>query len=231
MSLRRTPAARHSNSAIALGDSTGVLATIAEAQAANAAWNYANAQAVEAPATLYEKGIESFQPWVLTFTQTVEKAGMYGGWKVKHEIVLSKGVYSRLRAMVNSLSAAVEPVYEGNGWTISQPGDVYKVCSAPDQSTGRWVFSKMLQGDQLKKAESHALEAGGGPVTLPFWVIPAGLASPEDALRVIFGVTLAAAEIKVEINDVSYIITNTTGTAGQMSVFSLTRASYLRDKA
>lgn len=194
----------------AIGD---ILNTIDRARAANSAFIAANPADVDA--SLYEKAVESFKPWELTFTQSIEAAGAYGGTKVKHELKLSGGVYSRLRGMVNALTTAVEPVYTGDGWAVVQPGNVYKVCTKPDDSYGAWAFTKII---------SPGEDEGG-------WVIPGGLANPERALRAIFSVPMATASIQVVIDEVEYIIAEKyPEVLGQLATFKVERASYFRDK-
>lgn len=195
------------------------LRTIETAQAANVAFLAEQRQEINAPATLREKLVGSAKPWQLTFEQTVEDVGAYGSMKVKHDIKLTGGVNSRLRGMVNALTAAVEPVYESNNWSIVQPGDVYKVCSKISESYGAWSFL------------TYASKEVAGDLANPKWVVPAGLANPESALRAIFKIPADAATIKVAIDDVEYIVSEKyPEVIGQLATFKVERASYFKDK-
>ena len=190
-----------------------VLSIINEAQAANAAFTAMQKTAdTGVNTTLLEKFQSAYSPWKLTFEQTYESAGPYGGVKVMHDIKIEGGVQSRLKGMVEALTKAVAPVYEGDGWGIVLPGAPRRVCSKPDDSYGSWEFAKVFTD-----------EPDG-------WTIPSGLPNPEQALRVIFGVPLATAAITVVIDDVEYTVAQTLDAPGQLAAFSLTRAGYLRDK-
>jgi hypothetical protein len=198
-----------------------VIGIIEQAKAANSAWGAANESSlpVDAPSTWLQSGQELWNPWELTFSQSLMAAGAYGGVKVKHDLTLSGGSYGRLRGMVNALTAGVEPVYASNDWTVSQPGDVYKVCKYPDKSTGGWGFTKVLQGSELEIAEDATR-----------WIIPGGFTNPERALRAIFKAS-ETGEIKAVLDDVAYVITPT-GTAkpGKSSAFQIKRAYMLKDQ-
>lgn len=146
------------NTTNATFSSQHVLATIEQAKVANAAWmasvakpsgdSLADSTSVTdigvAP-TSTEITKEKKVPWELKFTQSVEDIG--GGERmVVHEIKLMGGTYSRLRGMTNAISDSLQAAYQGNGWTIDQPGKVFKVCANPDMSSSTWKFSKPLIG-------------------------------------------------------------------------------------
>lgn len=212
MSLRKHNASTMLPSASAVE----ALATIERAQAANHAWMSANTpQSIDGKSSWGETYYEAKDPWTLVFEQKVDTAGPYNtdSVVVTHTIMLNDGAYSRLRGMVTALTDALQPVYEGAGWTVASPGDVYKVCKYPDASFGSWTFTKLV------------------PAPIAGWVIPGGAANPERALRSIFGVSYAVAQIAVDINDVSYVITESEAEQpGAKATFQIARASWLRDK-
>lgn len=217
MSLRPKQASQNTSESAA-----AVLATIHHAQAAQAAWVATHSVAeVDAASSLRETIGEAWDPWELKFEQTITRAGVYGGWKAKHQITLTKGTHSRLHAMVESITPALEPAYENGGWSTVQPGNVYKVCTKPEDSYGAWAFTKLLQGEDLNMADA-------GTKT---WFIPGSAENPERALRTIFNVPFANKDLMVDINDVSYIISEKyPEVLGELAVFSIGRASYFRDK-
>ena len=214
MSLRPT----RTGQAPAHGDAmAAVLATIENAQTANAQWLSQHTAETEAPATLLEKLKGNVYAWELSFEQTTTEAGPYGGFIVRHEIKLSNGPYERLRGMVNAITAALEPVYAGDGWAVVTPGNVYKVCSKPDESYGSWAFTKV-------------------PLTLTgqgAWKMPGGLAGPKTAVRAIFGIPMATAEMSAVIDDIEYTTKLTEESIGNNllgATFTIARAGWFRDK-
>lgn len=219
MSLRPTQTASLGQPAAA----AEVLAIIKQAQAAHAAWEASNSASVDAPSSWRETLGEAWYKWTLSFMQKVEYAGMYGGYKVVHEIVLSDGVYSRMQGMVDALTEVIEPVYLEAGWKISKVGAVTKVCSDNALSTGRWGFTYVMpprMADEYDKTQM-----------LENWVLPGDVTNPERALRVAFGVPMATIEIKADINDVSYIIKEKyPEVVGELATFTITRASWVKDK-
>lgn len=198
-----------------------VLGVIQQAQAANSAWVASNEtpMPVDAGSTWLQSGKELWDPWQLTFEQSIMAAGAYGGVKAKHELTLSGGSYGRLRGMVNALTAGVEPVYASNDWTVSQPGDVYKICKYPKKSTGGWEFTKVLQGNEIELAQDSTQ-----------WIIPGGFPNPERALRAIFK-TPDGEEIKAVLDDVAYVITpKGAAEPGKSATFQIKRAYVLKDR-
>lgn len=169
--------------------------------------------AIEAVPTWFETGTEIFSPWMLEFKQTGVE-GKYGKpGTVMHTIKISGGPSSRLRGVTDALKAALEPVYTKNGWVISQPGNVFKVCTDPSKSFGEMGF----------KISGVVSEVGE-------WVVPAGLPTPAAAIRAIFGIPSDANTVVVAIDDVEYVITPYAEIMGEMASFQLKRASYVEDR-
>lgn len=192
-----------------------IIKIIEDAKAAHAAWNKDAGATISAPSSWREATVESYQPWELTFKQTVSQAGTYGALKVEHEIKLTEGVYSRLDGMVEALTPLFKKAYEGANWSSVAPGKVYTVCSKPDDSYGKWSFSIPISG-----ADSS-----------PGWYTPGSATNPEGVLRSVTGTRMGAGDIIVDINDVTYNIKERyPEVVGERAVFKIERASFLRDK-
>lgn len=162
--------------------------------------------AIEAPPTVVQRAAENARPFRVQVEQVIQESTiMKGEFMAKITITLSGGVFARLRPMIRALSNVMEPAFAANGFEVRMRGKMYKVCSDPSQSTGKWAFEKMLKGSNLEDAKRGNYQ---------FWVLPAGAESPLALLAYAFPSGM--------IDDTKYTV-NPVGadTLGKIAMFDL----------
>ena len=162
--------------------------------------------AIEAPPTVAQRAAENARPFRVQFEQIIQESTiMKGEFTVKITITLSGGVFARLRPMIRALSKVMKPAFAANGFEVRMRGKMFKVCSAPRQSTGKWAFEKMLEGSNLAKAKKGDYQ---------FWLLPGGAASPLALLASAFPTGM--------IDDTKYTVVPVgADTIGQIAMFDL----------
>ena len=99
---------------------------------------------VDAPSTLWERGVQKFQPWRFEFKQAIENDGV-GDLQHVVRIVVTGGVVSRQRDMLKALKAAFEPMFKDFTPTYLS-GKLNTVCTDKSKSFLFWEFERKFEG-------------------------------------------------------------------------------------
>lgn len=101
---------------------------------------------VDAPSTLFQRGVEKLYPWRIIIEQFIEpkyRRDPRFGLVYTVKITVMGGVLSKHRDMVKALDAKFDPVFAAGGFEeMAKSGLALHKCSNPKDSTIEWLYCK-----------------------------------------------------------------------------------------